>query len=385
MKTITLREVGMRLALILVSFGFGLLIAELAIRWLRPQTVWSMSPGLFYEDESGYRLEPDYRGVSTNRTEFTHQIAINSRGLRGPEVGEKTEGVCRILAIGDSFTFGVGVEDDETFPVLLAQKLTGLGVPAESLNGGIPGIGVPQEVRWLEYHGLEFEPDMVLLAVFTGNDLLDATILKRGGVELVDGQVVLDEALWRPKHWLYNHSHLYVLIKRAVPSGLQKEIRGLLGMADPGSLRRARESFEFYARRETETTVLGKRNTAIALDRLSELSREHGFGLAALVIPDLPQVDPELWAAAVRQMDADASDYDPQKPTRIVLDLLAERGIPTLDLTRPFTEALARGERLYYPEDRHWTAAGHERASSLLAELMQARQIGCPARGEDGS
>src|SRR4051794_33301204 len=47
---------------------------------------------------------------------FRTQVAINSRGLRGPELAyERTPGRPRCVALGDSFTFGWGVEEPETF------------------------------------------------------------------------------------------------------------------------------------------------------------------------------------------------------------------------------------------------------------------------------
>ena len=108
----------------------------------------------------------------TNRTEFDHEIRINAAGLRGADPVE--DGGCRVLALGDSFTFGLGVEEDEVFHQLAADPLRESGLAIEVLNGGIPAIGVPQEVRWLERHGLGFDPDLVLLAMFIGNDLRDA-------------------------------------------------------------------------------------------------------------------------------------------------------------------------------------------------------------------
>jgi hypothetical protein len=100
-----------------VSVSVSLLIAELAVRLVRPQPRLVIAPGGFYiPDPPGrYRLNPGYRGRIYNRAEYDNEIRINAAGLRGAELGPKTPGKERILVLGDSFVFGVGVEDTETF------------------------------------------------------------------------------------------------------------------------------------------------------------------------------------------------------------------------------------------------------------------------------
>src|SRR3989338_5125678 len=60
-----------------------------------------------------------------NREDQATTCNSNSFGFRGKEfTREKRRGVYRIIAIGDSCTFGVGVSDDEhTYPALLEKKL----------------------------------------------------------------------------------------------------------------------------------------------------------------------------------------------------------------------------------------------------------------------
>src|SRR3954463_3184179 len=88
-----LRRLAARLLLLAVSAGLGLLVAEVAVRLVRPQAVMVVSPGLY---EPGpprrYRLHPGFRGAVTNRVEFDDSVAINSLGLRGPEIGPKAPG-----------------------------------------------------------------------------------------------------------------------------------------------------------------------------------------------------------------------------------------------------------------------------------------------------
>src|SRR4051794_39884304 len=113
-------------------------LGELAVRTFWPQPAFYASPGLFVDDPKvGHRMRPGLRGVVGNWAEFTTHVRINQLGIRGPEIGPRRPGVRRVLVLGDSFTFGAGVEEAETFPAQLAAELTRRGAPAEGINAGI--------------------------------------------------------------------------------------------------------------------------------------------------------------------------------------------------------------------------------------------------------
>src|SRR6185436_4496340 len=137
----------LRLLLLAFSLAFSLLIAELAVRLVRPQAVMTVSRGLYQPDPPRrYLIAPGFRGRITNQAEFDTEVETNREGLRGPEVGPKPAGGLRILAIGDSFTFGVGARQEETWPARLERRMRNVQV----LNAGAPGFGVPDEVAWFE-------------------------------------------------------------------------------------------------------------------------------------------------------------------------------------------------------------------------------------------
>lgn len=113
-----------------------------------------------------------YRGYSVRIPDS--QIFINSAGFRGREyVLEKDPSLIRIFMLGDSFTFGLGVDNDGTFAARLEEKLnendeTG---PVEVFNLGVPGANTEQEYsRLMRY--LNFSPDMVVLETMS-DDVLE--------------------------------------------------------------------------------------------------------------------------------------------------------------------------------------------------------------------
>lgn len=356
------------LGLGLASLLLAALLAEAAVRWLRPQPLDPVSPGLYErQPPGGYRLRPGHRGTFGNLTEFATRLEINAHGLRGGEVAAKAPGEARLLVLGDSFAFGWGVEAAEAFPARLEERLAGELPGVTVLNGGVPGYGLPDEVDWLERWGPGLSPDAVLVAVFLGNDLLDATAEHRG-VKLAGGFVEGGGERGAPA-WLHRHCHLLRLAKRAVPLGLQVRLRSLLALPPPWELAYLRRGMAIYALESPELAREGRAATRRAFDRLLALAADRSFRLALALVPDRLQVDPERWRATLTRLGLDADGVNPGVPGRFYRQLAAERGVPILDLTPVFREALAEGRTLYYRHDPHWTPGGHRLAAEALAPL----------------
>jgi len=97
----------------------------------------------------------------------TWTIALNSRGYRTGEFARaKAPGVLRVACVGDSWTFGMNVDQDRTYPSRLAADL---GARAEVLNFGVLGYSSFQGRRLLERRVLELDPDVIAIG-FGMND-----------------------------------------------------------------------------------------------------------------------------------------------------------------------------------------------------------------------
>jgi hypothetical protein len=162
--------------LFLLSMGIGIGAVEFMSRWSFP-----VAPGVFHLDEKGdkvaigtanpFRHKPGR--VRQLANEFSVSIGISTAGYRMPEV----EGDPDIVFIGDSFTFGQGLEDDETFAAIYCAKLK-----VQCANLGQSGAGTALELDILEHYLTteNWRPGEVRLfvmamtgALMSGNDLLD--------------------------------------------------------------------------------------------------------------------------------------------------------------------------------------------------------------------
>jgi lysophospholipase L1-like esterase len=98
-------------------------------------------------------------------------VTYNERGLRDRPILPKAEGEYRILALGDSVTFGWGVAQDQIFTVKLEQLLQArLQRPVRVINSGVGGYNTVQEVTYFKQEGVTFQPDLVMLT-YVQNDI----------------------------------------------------------------------------------------------------------------------------------------------------------------------------------------------------------------------
>lgn len=189
-------------------------VGELACRLFAPQVDYGTLPDW---TQKMLRFSDDmYMGWELRPGELDH----NSAGIRGPEATrKKPQGVWRIAMIGDSVTYGLGVEVEQTFPSLLESELNPADTgPVEVLNFGVPGYNSFQEYTLLRKRVLDYEPDLVVMT-FTPDDVeTTPVIIKVGGSMCLfrnhfEGIGLLNNSL----HWaVFRSSHLYrFLYKRA--------------------------------------------------------------------------------------------------------------------------------------------------------------------------
>ena len=166
---------GIVLGVIAVAFGgiIALGLGEGVVRlhaWLRSgtlQTGWTVdTPFAGYHAERGFALTPN-AATRFWGPEFDTMIRINGAGFRMDHdvEPERTAGRRRMIVVGDSFTFGHGVDVDDRFGELLERELGAL----EVLNLGVPGTGTGQQYLFLRDEGFRYSPDVVVLCYLTEN------------------------------------------------------------------------------------------------------------------------------------------------------------------------------------------------------------------------
>jgi len=281
--------------------------------------------GAFEGSETlGYRHARGYSGRAFRRDAFDIRVEISEQGLRQRNTEEQAAYPRRLLLLGDSYTFGLGVSEEESFAGLLQEPLNRLGLGV--INAGQSGYGVEQGVRLgISLTGM-FDPQVILLSIFLGNDFEnDYYRTNYENVEVKYGFRVARDRWPRGAFFDYlrTHSYLWLLVRRIIGRAEFRVRYGefmQLAKDDPGA---------------------ASEHTIEAVRQLARHCRERDIVLGVMVIPGKKD-----WGKALY---------------RRLLDALEEEHIPCLDLSVvPFDDS----DR--FKSDEHWNENGHQKALERL-------------------
>ena len=195
----------------------ALLIAEIALR-----IIGYSSPYFYITDRyRGIALRPGAEGWY--QREGKQYIKINGDGLRDREHDRiKPANRLRIAVMGDSYAEAFQVPMESSFWAVMGLRLQECaslrGREVEVINFGVSGYGTAQELITLRRHVWDYQPDIVVLAVTTNNDITDnSRALKRSDVPYFvyrDGNLVLDDS--------FKYSRTFRLRDSALSSALNR-------------------------------------------------------------------------------------------------------------------------------------------------------------------
>lgn len=352
------------LALVLGSAA-ALALAEGVLRWLRPgmydRPLLVSADGTASADLSevvGFLASAAGDGQRTSLTQLAAGFVLrgcydrpawdyfdadgcveyrtNSLGFRDDEFPlARPPDEYRVLALGDSFTFGIGVGLGDSWPQILERRLAvERGTPVQVVNAGFAkGHMPPHYAPWALREGLLVQPQLVIAGLCL-NDLGDIPMMAYNFDPPASGSALLD--LWRR-----------VRGRRAVDAALERQ------RTDPAAARR----FDFLRTIQRDPKVWA--GTGAALVALRDGLRERGIGLVVAVLPMLSQLRGE-------------NPYAPVHAT--VVAFCAEQGIEVVDLL-PALAGRVDTDLWAHPTDQH----PNDRGQALLAEGILAY-----LRGRDG-
>jgi lysophospholipase L1-like esterase len=330
--------------LVLVATLFAVALAEVALRIALPQRYDVHPRGLYVADEAaGYALAPGFRGTF-ERPEFRHPVTIGPQGLRGERPLVRRPETFRIVCIGDSFTWGLGVADNEPYPQVLERQLAARfpGLDVQVVNAGVPGFGTADQLRFFESRAEWLDPDLLIVQVYTENDFLENRRPALGRVTVRDGWLRANEPP-RPQPWrtldaLKRHSDLATFVSEragylAVRAGL------LAGAVHP---------------------PLTEEDAELAHALLGGLA-----GIASRFDAPVTFIMATSQAAVIGEQEMDV-------PARAIVAHAAEAANAAfIDLT-PLLRARPDRLALYHRHDGHWAAPGHAAVAEILAVHVES-------------
>ena len=347
-----------RIVVVLVGLLVPLVIAELAFRH-----AGALAPGEYQTADLNAASDIYGRQNLANRagwkksSEFTTHVRVNSSGLRGPEIPySKPAATYRVLVLGDSFTFGAQVHEEETFVSRLERYLergaarAGLdGRRIQTINAGVDGWSTINALAWLKTEGVRYAPDLVVLMFYTGNDPGE-NFDRMKAVKRIAGPSEPTSGLPAPevRRWLAQSSALYAVVESGVVAKLQPAPEPD-DRPDPSLLNVRRSA-------DGDRKQRGWELSATLLRQLREHCDERNVGLLVVGIPTVEHV-----------ANAD-------RPPTSIRPIGADAGASVVDLLDTFRSASAASPSpLYYPRDKHWTALGHDLAADHVAGELIGR------------
>lgn len=398
-----MKRIVLRLSLLLSGAVIGCLMAEFAARLLTVPQPQPYQPDVWV----GARLQPGFR--ARFQREGDAWVTINQAGFRDREHAlTKPPGTFRVAILGDSFAEAVQVPLEETFWSVLESELNrrqGLdGRTVEVLNFGISGHGTAQQLQMLRHYVWPYQPDLVLLAFFAGNDIRNNAKqlepdLVRPFFRLEKGDLVLDDSFLKHPEFLkassawvqvkvrlINASRLLQLLqqiwRRRRVETVQADRRGD-ALSEKSSME-AGLNDQFLVPQEPPTADdsparVAWREAWQLTDQLVLAIRKEcqqhqaSFAVVLITLPIQVHPDPQVRERFARELGVVDLNY----PARRLSALGADHDFLVIDLAPSFCERAEREGQFTHGFANthwgtgHWNAVGHRWAGELIATELQ--------------
>lgn len=403
-----MKKIALNLTILSISLIVSILFAEGIVRIFKLSYVLENTSDQFFEsvDGIGYFGKKNIEGIWST-PEFRIKIKHNSMGFRDDEhFLNKKNRIKRIIVLGDSFTWGWGIDKNDVFTEKLESKLQN----TEVINMGIPGSGIAQEYIILKEYALKFNPDIVILGFFL-DDFLSKKLLEKIALRKIYWNKRISKTKFitysEEKAYLSGNQYLKVpyisvgqqIIYNQVTENIKEKVLNNFFLTAQKFLRSHSALFNFIATKIKTTEKLewlrkifielgGMKKlpdisivasqalklkdqweyTGKALLKMKDLAERHDFKLIVVIIPEKPQVYKKFWSMISSQHNISADDLD--LPNRFIKETCEQNNIYVLDLLPEFRKYADKGENLYFDYDPHWNSRGHEVAGELIYDYI---------------
>ncbi|MCC6154564.1 MAG: hypothetical protein IT367_12430, partial [Candidatus Hydrogenedentes bacterium] len=375
-----------------VSIVLSLSILEIGARYLLPKP--SISQEMYVEDiDYIMTLRPRSKGgydlLDNNKKDTSIQVEISSQGIRDREFGPKSADEFRIVALGDSYTMGHGLQPEETYPRVLERLLNeaGLAKRVTVVNCGVGGYAPWQERGFLKNRGLSFSPDLVVLQLFPSNDVAGSYSQVGKRLKAIDAKWESRLELYRRKselpvrceRFLQQYSWLYLdILTMSKKDGFIlyaiSDLRFLKPRdytpVKPWTDRNANQEvclIEWYPELEEAWKLYAEAITGIRDD-----CKSRGIDLIAFAHGDPISINDDGWVELNKFFSK--TPYEQNKDIRLTNELLDQIGVPHVDVLGPL-KSYPQPADVYFKFDGHVTPVGARIIATAVAKYLLAEKL----------
>lgn len=323
--------------------------------------------------------------------EFDVIYAINEHGLRDVSFEyQKPENAFRILFLGDSFTYGTGVNLQDTFVKQFERMISkqSEGYKIQTINAGVPAYGLILEDLYLKSKGVELEPDLVVVNL-SMTDFFDERRLSKIAKKNQSGQIIavagpkikqyLPDTLhnfFKKQSFIYNfflkkQEDLWKLKERTVARLKGREVpqhasqEPVFSQEDP-------DKDTFAITRDIDNQLFDELFEPVAqrLVSIKKFLDERDITMILVVIPNGHQVDKNQWVEGRKTMKLEEESYS-DKVFEELEKFANDNEIQIINTTDNLREHARDfpGEKLFFDYDGHLMPLGNKIVAEMIFEM----------------
>ena len=349
------KKIGFSLLILFLSLTVLLISTEVLFRIfnITDEYQGTSMPKSMFDISSPTTLKSGFEGYLKS-AEYNIHVKINSKGIRDIERPYSTPGsVFRILSLGDSYAFGIGVGFEQLYLTILEKNLkTQFKHKIEIIKAGFPGGCTTDYLKYLQEEGYKYEPDMILVNFCLGNDVFSenpSIYSSSPDMQFID-----------IKQFLKDNTYTYpFLINRVKQIGFLRKIFSSLGIVS--------NTWGSYILDllNTKKQDLFNPNWEIVFANIKEINNYAPTSL--ILIPYREQVDSEALDKYAQLISYDTDSIDVTIPGKKLIKFGRDIDIQVIDLLTDFKKEFNKnGIPLFYAIDPHFNIQGNTVAAHAI-------------------
>jgi len=324
---------------------------------------------------------------------------FNSHGFETPDVPyQKPAGTKRLVLIGDSQTVGY-VPYSDHFSRLVEKRINESQPNFQVINLGVLGFGPLMEMKVLEMEGVFYQPDVIMLTFFVGNDFYDDTVY---GQRYKETRHKLPLWIYQSRLFSFLRNNIRFRIVKYLPDTQNKSSQEIGINAGEANYDENKPTFskEQYLYLESERAEIIVKNSKLydhldlvkkSILTMKSLTERVNAKFIVLVIPDELQVNPNLFSEIINKKPTNTSvissmieyiyhpnisernwsntDYDIKLPQKILKEFFIENHINYIDLLEKWGDN-PDAAGYYLTQDTHLNRNGNRSVSDIVAPII---------------
>lgn len=382
------KEILGKLVLLAVSMATTFFLLEIGVRIIEPVDTLPLRVG-----ENGYVLHEKNLDIYRKDDESGKKVhtITNAEGFIGNNLtANKKEGEVKIVVLGDSFVEARQVDYESGFVYLLEKNLnkefggttTKKFKSASVFNFGVGGLSTIDEIKYYHTYIKEYDPDIVVLTLFLGNDIDDNAVYKNTNIlESMEKttNAAIDLHQYKNagfKNWLFKNLATYRISYKIVKNNNALHVlllkMGLVNYKAVDSLKIGLANHENIYYYFNPLQPLHKENIAFTAEAINNFAKQldnEGKAFILLVIHDGYIYKTKIINNIVQDKPA-VLQYLDKTALSVNLSDVLDKNMSVIDTFNEYDKIITSDTDLYLRGVGHLNEDGHALTANLLSSFI---------------